>query len=66
MNGTCPKCSKVVMYVNVQSLDAQAGGRSWAVVSYQCPLCNCVLAVAPDPVTLGSDLVDMIVKKLRG
>ncbi len=64
--GKCPKCGKLVTWVNTMSADAKAGARTWRGVLYCCPFCSTVLGVQIDPVALKADIVDEVVKKLRG
>lgn len=69
ITGKCPGCGKVPGFgINVQSVDAKAGGASWKGVLYVCPniQCQTILGAGIDPLALKADTINGVVKKLRG
>ncbi len=65
--GKCPKCEKMVPYVNLQAVDVKQGfsANKWLGVSYQCPFCQTILGVGIDPVALNSDFKKELIAILR-
>jgi hypothetical protein len=53
----CPKCDKKIEHVNTEGISVDPQGKAMKGISYLCPLCNCVLSVAIDPVALNSDIL---------
>jgi hypothetical protein len=65
-SGKCPHCKKVISRVKVETIQISAGLKeSYAGVTYVCPGCQCVLAVAMDPLALNADVVSRLLKALR-
>lgn len=64
MHGKCPKCEKILSFVNFNPIDAKNGPQSWKAVSYNCPYCYSVLSVTIDPIALKADTVNEILKGL--
>jgi hypothetical protein len=64
----CPKCGKITGNVNIKDVNVNAGiGRNqWRGIAYTCPFCQAILSVAIDPIAIKSDIVDEILKRLRG
>ncbi len=62
MLGKCPKCDSIIAHVNLKEVTINAPDANWTGVSYQCPLCHCVLSVGIDPVALKNELRDEILK----
>jgi hypothetical protein len=67
MSGKCPKCEKLITYVNISDVDVKSGGQNdWRGISYNCPYCGTILSVAIDPIALKGDIVDEIKGKKPG
>lgn len=63
MGGKCPKCEKIVSYVNLVNLPIHVDSRpTWVGVSYQCPYCSTVLGVGIDPIAIKNDLIAVLKK----
>ncbi len=68
--GKCPKCEKVLSFVNIEEVKAKVGSTSdswrvWEGVSYCCPWCNSILSVQIDPVVLKAHVVNEIIQRLK-
>lgn len=66
MAGKCPKCDQMITFVRLDSIDVKASQKNWLGVAYECPLCSAILSVAIDPIAIKTDLVNEVVKRLRG
>lgn len=65
--GKCPKCEKPVTRVNLHPIEAsEPMGPKWKAVTYNCPSCNTVLTVQIDPVAIRTEIINGVVKALRG
>ena len=65
--GKCPKCEKTLSSVNIEDVKVNVGFKpAWKGISYLCPFCNSILSVQIDPIALKTDIVNEIIKKLRG
>lgn len=68
MNGKCPKCQEVVLRANIADVPARAfmGRTEWKAISFNCPLCNTVIGMQIDPIAIKTDIIDELMRKLRG
>lgn len=66
MAGKCPKCDQMITFVRLDDIDVRGSQKNWLGVSYQCPLCSTILSVSIDPIAVKTDLVNAVVKRLRG
>ncbi len=65
--GKCPKCDSMVRNVKIEDVTVNVGfSPAWKGVSYLCSSCNAVLSVQIDPVALKTDIINGVVKKLKG
>jgi len=63
----CPKCEKIITSVTIDDVNGCVLSMpTWKTISYQCPYCNTVLGVQIDPVAIKTDIVNEIVKALKG
>jgi len=70
MVGKCPKCDGLVTRLVIHGVDASAlMGKTFHAITYNCPLCNCVLSCGIDPIALKSDTVkqttEAVISQLR-
>lgn len=63
--GKCPKCEKTMPYIAFDTPQIKKGASAYKGVTYQCPYCHTVLAVAIDPIAIKGDIVSAI-KRLLG
>jgi len=66
MSGKCPHCGKLVTSLRGNALEATINVKSWKAVTYSCPACHSILSCQIDPVALKTDIINGVVKKLRG
>lgn len=68
MNGKCPKCEKVVTRATIADVPAKAfmGRMQWNAISFSCPHCSTILGIQIDPIAIKTDLIDELMRKLRG
>lgn len=70
ITGKCPGCSQVPTFgITVQPLNVRTvTGNTWNGVIYVCPntKCQSILGAGIDPVSLKTDTINGVVKKLRG
>lgn len=65
--GKCPGCGQIVLRATLHGIDIDYPfGTTWKGVTYNCPSCSTVLSVAIDPIALKTDIINGVVKKLRG
>jgi hypothetical protein len=65
--GKCPGCGKVPTHLSFNGIEIKRlGQNTWNGVTYLCPLCNTILGAEIDPIALKADIVNEVVKKLRG
>ncbi len=65
--GKCPKCESTITNVKIEGVDVYVSmNKRWRGVSYICPSCNSVLSVQIDPVALKTDIINGVVKKIKG
>lgn len=65
--GKCPKCDKILTFVNLSGLDVHTpNGGALKGVTYECPMCQSVLSVQIDPIAVKTDIVNAIGKLRRG
>lgn len=65
MNGTCPYCNAAILQVNLSEVNIVAVGNTWRGVTYACGVCNRVLTVVTDPISVKGDTVDKVVAAQR-
>lgn len=68
-SGKCPSCGQVPRQINIETVTVGAlMAPSYKGVSYVCPnpACRAILGVQMDPIALDADLVNLLLKKLRG
>jgi hypothetical protein len=56
----------LVEHVELKQAAAPLTGPTWHGANYLCPHCKTILSSSLDPLSLKNDIVDAIVKKLRG
>ena len=67
MLGKCPKCEKTVTHVNLNEIEASVFmGAKWRTVTHNCPHCSTVLGCQIDPIAVKTDIVNTIMKGLKG
>jgi hypothetical protein len=64
--GSCPKCNLLVSSVIIESVNGSSNSNQWNCISYSCPSCKTVLNVQIDPIALKADVIEGVIKKLRG
>jgi hypothetical protein len=64
MFGKCPKCGNLVSSLNGESVDINAGKRSWKGATFSCPSCNAVLGAGIDPIALKDSIVEEVTQEL--
>ncbi len=65
--GKCPKCEKLVSNVKIEELRVDVGYLpAWKGVSYVCPWCNAIMSIQIDPVALKTDIVNEVVRRMKG
>jgi hypothetical protein len=66
-NAKCPKCQVVLTGVNAGHLPINVlFGKSYNGLAYACPSCQTLIGVEMDPIALKNDIVDELVRRLRG
>ncbi len=60
MSGKCPKCEKLMTYVNIEPMTANQGATKYNGVAYKCPYCHTVVSFQMDPLALKADTVRAI------
>lgn len=53
--GKCPKCDKLIGFVNITQIDVNSGRNKWNGISYNCPFCFSILSVGIDPIAIKTD-----------
>ena len=67
MHGKCPKCEKTISYLNGDGIDIKIPfATTWKGISYNCPYCHTMISAQIDPIAIKTDIVNALVKKLRG
>lgn len=66
MAGKCPKCDSVISNFNIKQMNGQAPGNVWRSIACCCPSCGTILSVAIDPIAIKTDVVNEVVRKLKG
>lgn len=65
-SGKCPKCDKLLSYVNIEDIDVKVGLQiQWRGISYICPFCRSVLNIQIDPIAIKTDTVNEVVRDLK-
>lgn len=64
----CPKCEKPILNVRFKGMQSKQsfGSNSLNSIAHCCPYCDSVLSVEVDPIAVKADIVNEIVRKLRG
>lgn len=67
MSSKCPKCEKVLVGLNLESCVASVpfGGGQYNAIMLSCPYCSAVVSAQIDPIALRTDIVNMVVNKLK-
>jgi hypothetical protein len=65
--GKCPKCDRTITNVKIEdvTVDVQFTP-AWKGISYVCPWCNTILSVQIDPVALKTDIINGVIKGIKG
>lgn len=61
----CLKCTNPLSSVNLENIRIKARPHDWSGVAYVCPVCETVLGIGIDPVSLKTDTVQEILDHLR-
>lgn len=65
--GKCPKCERTITNVKIETVSVSVGFTpEWEGISYVCPFCSAILSVQIDPIALKTDIIDGVVKELKG
>ena len=65
--GKCPKCDGLVRNVKVEDVGVDVGFQAtWKGFSFLCHSCNAILGVQINPLALKNDIIDGVVKELKG
>lgn len=65
--GKCPKCQNSITSVKTEDITMDVGFQpTWQGFSHLCPRCNTVLSVEINPLLVKDDIVNEVVKKLKG
>ena len=69
MLSKCPKCEQHISSYDIKDIEGNVNKvPTWRSVAYVCPFeeCQTILSVAIDPIALKSDIIEEVVKKLKG
>lgn len=67
MAGKCPKCDNPVQNVTISEVSAGVPfGTKWKAISFNCQSCQTVLSIQIDPIAIKTDIINDLMKKLRG
>jgi hypothetical protein len=66
MHGNCPKCEKMLAYVNIDTVDGRTGigGSVWKTAIITCPHCTTALGSQIDPIAIKTDIINGLMKRL--
>jgi hypothetical protein len=53
----CPKCEKFILEINASPMPIKYGQKKYDGAAYSCPLCNTILGVGFDPITMINEIV---------
>ena len=53
--GKCPRCEQMVNSLNISTVEARSGSKTYNAATFLCPHCQTVLGAGIDPVAVASD-----------
>jgi len=64
--GKCPHCENLIGSVIIDTVDGHADLTKWRTLLYKCPTCQKVLSCQIDPIAIRTDIVQQVVKEIKG